>query len=126
MTRHTITNELHEVSFGWDGPMLTYFLQIFTKTEDSDEYDELLEWFGKNIGEFSNPDKIIIEAKKYSFDLDRNVLLAEKLKESNICCLCTKPYNGYGNNARPLNNGNCCNQCNLERVIPARLIFEKF
>ena len=46
-----------------------------------------------------------------------------------ICCLCGKKSYGwgdekqYGNNPAPLNNGEgeCCDQCNLTKVIPARL-----
>ena len=29
---------------------------------------------------------------------------------------------GYGNNARPLNDGRCCDWCNEYLVIPARLM----
>ena len=30
------------------------------------------------------------------------------------------PYEG-GNNAEPVNSGRCCDKCNMEVVIPARL-----
>lgn len=40
----------------------------------------------------------------------------------NICSICGKEYQGYGNNAQPVNNGRCCNECNLSVVIPARLV----
>lgn len=38
-----------------------------------------------------------------------------------VCCLCGKPYMGYGNNAMPVKSGQCCDECNLKVVIPARL-----
>lgn len=42
------------------------------------------------------------------------------------CCLCGKKCeNKWGNNPEPIvayNKGKCCNQCNMEKVIPARLM----
>ena len=39
-----------------------------------------------------------------------------------ICVLCGEPYQGYGNNPWPMANaGRCCDQCNLDKVLPARL-----
>lgn len=42
------------------------------------------------------------------------------------CCLCgenIKPVGTWtqGNNARPLKDGRCCDDCNMNKVIPARL-----
>lgn len=37
------------------------------------------------------------------------------------CVLCNKPYNGYGNNAQPVKDGRCCNDCNSKIIIPARI-----
>ncbi len=36
------------------------------------------------------------------------------------CVLCKDSYEGYGNNAQPLADGQCCNPCN-DDVIIARL-----
>ncbi|MBO5712308.1 MAG: hypothetical protein J6R47_05655 [Acholeplasmatales bacterium] len=41
-------------------------------------------------------------------------------KEEKICCICKKPYEGYGNNAEPVCSGRCCDKCNIERIIPMR------
>lgn len=38
-----------------------------------------------------------------------------------ICSICGKEYVGYGNNAYPINDGRCCDNCNKEVVIPARI-----
>lgn len=40
---------------------------------------------------------------------------------SHKCCLCGGTYIGYGNSAEPINNGRCCDRCNMEKVIPTRL-----
>ena len=37
------------------------------------------------------------------------------------CSICGGQYEGWGNNAKPVNNGRCCDACNWEHVIPARL-----
>lgn len=42
-------------------------------------------------------------------------------KRKNVCCICGKEYSGYGNNAKPLKEGKCCDSCNKEYVIPYRL-----
>ena len=41
--------------------------------------------------------------------------------ESKICCICKKPFDGYGNNAEPVCSGSCCDECNMKEVIPARM-----
>lgn len=42
--------------------------------------------------------------------------------KKNICSICGKEYQGFGNNAQPVNNGRCCDKCNSNAVIPARLL----
>lgn len=41
--------------------------------------------------------------------------------EKHICSICGKEYVGYGNNAQPVNDGRCCDECNLETVVPYRI-----
>lgn len=41
--------------------------------------------------------------------------------EGKICSICQRPYTGFGNNAWPVNEGRCCDACNSEVVIPARI-----
>lgn len=45
----------------------------------------------------------------------------EKYNQRGVCSICGNDYYNYGNNAKPVNDGRCCNKCNLEKVIPARL-----
>lgn len=43
----------------------------------------------------------------------------EKIK----CCICGKEIVGYGNNPWPINddeNARCCDECNINTVLPAR------
>ena len=47
--------------------------------------------------------------------------LIYELKAEKDCILCDKKIIGYGNNASPVKTGKCCDTCNIEVVIPARL-----
>jgi len=42
--------------------------------------------------------------------------------ETKICCICGKRFEGYVNNPYPVvDEGQCCDQCNQTRVLPARI-----
>jgi hypothetical protein len=38
------------------------------------------------------------------------------------CCLCDEQAKGWGNNPQPLMGGKCCDECNMTKVIPARMM----
>lgn len=39
-----------------------------------------------------------------------------------VCCICGKQLQGWGNSPWPVSpDGKCCDECNLEAVVPARL-----
>ena len=44
------------------------------------------------------------------------------MKNKKVCSICGKKYEGFGNNASPINSGRCCNECNSDIVIPMRLL----
>ena len=37
------------------------------------------------------------------------------------CIICKEKYEGYGNNAQPIKDGQCCDECNLTKVILERM-----
>lgn len=37
------------------------------------------------------------------------------------CVICGKNFLGHGHNAVPVKIGFCCQKCNYEKVIPARI-----
>ena len=41
--------------------------------------------------------------------------------EPKVCCICQREFDGYGNNAEPVAVGQCCDECNMSVVVPARL-----
>lgn len=46
---------------------------------------------------------------------------AYEANEVHVCDICGGQYVGFGNNAWPVKYGRCCDKCNSEKVIPARL-----
>lgn len=63
-------------------------------------------------------------------DFDYELVNDDEYEENNInyCSICGTElwsnYHGYeylGNNAYPVNDGRCCDDCNSKYVIPARL-----
>lgn len=42
-------------------------------------------------------------------------------KEAHTCSICGKTYYEFPNNAAPVTDGNCCDECNMNVVIPARI-----
>ena len=36
----------------------------------------------------------------------------EAKRHVDICSICFEEYRGYGNNAQPINDGQCCDECN--------------
>lgn len=71
-------------------------------------------------------EKLVLEEVENPFALEFESYNAygEKLTEAEeeICCICGEPIEGYGNNPEPYKHeGRCCDACNLEFVIPARL-----
>jgi hypothetical protein len=42
-------------------------------------------------------------------------------KPTFICSICQRACEGFGNNAEPVNDGRCCDRCDNEIVIPARI-----
>lgn len=50
-----------------------------------------------------------------------DLVLGNENKEY-VCPICGKKFTGYGNNPRPVKNeGRCCDNCNRNAVIPARI-----
>jgi hypothetical protein len=47
--------------------------------------------------------------------------MPEKPPPPYICSICQRISAGWGNNAQPVNDGRCCDQCDSLVVIPARI-----
>ena len=67
-----------------------------------------------------NPFELMSEEQKQRFEKETGIKVRDK--QTRTCCVCGKSYFGYGNNANPVVAGGvCCDKCDSERVIPARL-----
>jgi hypothetical protein len=38
------------------------------------------------------------------------------------CSICNQPFTEYGNDARPVNDGRCCDYCDCLVVLPIRIM----
>jgi hypothetical protein len=66
-----------------------------------------------------NPEDYLEQMTKiYAFDYKGSYGIGTT--QMHICSICKTPYQGYGNNADPF-EGRCCDRCNKEIVIPARM-----
>lgn len=43
------------------------------------------------------------------------------MSDKQVCSICHKEFEGWGNNAEPVNSGVCCDDCNNSVVISARI-----
>lgn len=42
-------------------------------------------------------------------------------EEVQVCSICGKEFTEFGNDAWPVNDGICCDECNMNVVVPRRL-----
>lgn len=93
------------------------------------ELEEIKENINRGIGSIENHIDIFTEQEKedYHYMISNIEVLINIVKrgrtetEKHICSICGKEYEGYGNNAQPVNSGRCCNECNIKIVIPRRI-----
>ena len=68
-----------------------------------------------DVGE--NPKKFLIAF----FGLDKPDVESYVIREVHYCCICGKRIDGHPNNAAPLMDGVCCDECNATKVVPQRI-----
>lgn len=70
-----------------------------------------------------NPDvDVFVKLEGLSEEVNKQTLeqFENKLLKIKTCCICGKAFIGYGNNAKPITSGRCCDECN-QLVIVARI-----
>lgn len=85
--------------------------------------------FSKNFnfdkyGKYFDKDGKLVDERGYMTALDNAGEQGAAIKEAyekHKCVICGHDFEGYGNNAYPVADGICCDKCNREKVIPARL-----
>lgn len=85
--------------------------------------------FSKNFnfnkyGKYFDKDGKLVDEKGY-FDAIKDLgdagAAIKEAYEKHKCVICGKDFDGWGNNAWPVKDGICCDECNAEKVIPERL-----
>ena len=85
----------------------------FVKTFDFNKYGKYFDKDGKLVDE-----KGYVKALG---ELGEQGKPIQEALEHHKCIICGNEFDGYGNNADPVKHGVCCDKCNQEKVIPARL-----
>ena len=97
--------------------------------KDRDSFKKAHPDFSKNFnfdkyGKYFDKDGKLVDEKGYMTALDNAGEQGAAIKEAyekHKCVICGHDFEGYGNNAYPVADGVCCDECNKEKVIPARL-----
>lgn len=95
------------------------------QTNFKKEHPEWSKEFDFNkFGKYFDKDGKLVDEKGYTKALgelgEQGKPIQEAL-EHHKCIICGNEFDGYGNNAEPVKQGICCDKCNQEKVIPARL-----
>ncbi len=93
--------------------------------ESARSVDLATAWLNQYVADnnyvFSDADDVILSN---IYDIEYEEPYFEALDVDNkkdVCCICGCDIEGYGNNAAPVKDGRCCDKCNIEVVVPARL-----
>ena len=97
--------------------------------QEQDEFKKAHPDFSKNFnfdkyGKYFDKDGKLVDEKGYIQAVEKDNALSPEIKEAleqHRCVICGKNFDGYGNNAEPVEHGICCDKCNKEKVIPARI-----
>lgn len=89
--------------------------------EDYEDSDDLLGKMDVYYSEYNSLARRKRDQVRKYFD-EHIKTLDENIQKDEECCICGEPIKGYGNNPAPVKDaGVCCDKCNREVVIPARL-----
>lgn len=103
--------------------LATNWVSAFEKLPDSSDVKKLFFQFAvkANDGLTESAELTNREKLQRYFERIGTPLSLEESKESKTCCICKEPIKGYGNNAEPVCSGTCCDKCNMDVVLPARV-----
>ena len=94
-------------------------MNLITESLDNDKPFNLL--LKEQLDRSSDKDKKVMTETLNNLGINLNEDLSNKSNTIDKCVICGAPIEGYGNNAEPVKKGKCCDKCNQEIVIPARL-----
>lgn len=80
---------------------------------------ELASWCNCKVRVIKDYLDLVDDEYKKEIILELNGSIQED--KDNKCIICGEEIIGYGNNAEPVAEGRCCDDCNMTKVIPARI-----
>lgn len=92
----------------------TYNVKSFTNAEIIKQVEKVID---------NNFNLEINSWRKVDDDVTKVITKTNKgEKDMKKCCICGKTFTGWGHNPYPVkSDGECCSECNMQRVVPARL-----
>lgn len=96
-------------------------MQKFTKVYEIEQ-----NWtdYDKTVAECQLANYGCIYLDDYGCPIDDENTLEVMFEHDKVkkCCICGKEFTGFGNNPEPVkHDGECCNECNMQYVIPERI-----
>ena len=125
VTKRIYIDELDQYRNGMNKEMLEYY-GIDKNYEHKDEFNETNRLLAEDLAQ----DEVEEEDWKENAEVqEQNILhdpeTGEETSAGNEiwrCVICFEYFTGWGNNPDPVKNyGDCCNNCNTNVVLPARL-----
>jgi len=124
VTKRIYVDEIDQYRNDMNKEMLTYY-DIDENYEHKDEFNETNRMLAEDI---ATDDANELDWTQNAEVQDMNVIhdpeTGEEVDGKDIwrCVICSHYFTGWGNNPDPVKNyGECCNSCNTNAVIPARL-----
>lgn len=99
------------------------YYELETIEQNINDAYNMLKDFDSRVDELIDNLKMELDGyvSVYEINSDDNFPKEESLNTSNKCVICGGDLGRYGNNAEPVAKGQCCDKCNQDKVIPARL-----
>jgi hypothetical protein len=66
MSRCVLDSDEFEVVIGWDPPLRTFFVQVFDKKNDGEDFEKLVLWKGAGERVYREPDELIEVIQPYA------------------------------------------------------------
>lgn len=103
-----------------DGKDFLVEIGIYRYGYEVENAEAVIDDLGRNTNEYKNV--VFYNRKPIEEVKDTEDIKIEDAKEKK-CCICGKPFVGWGNNPNPIKkSGECCDECNNNYVLQARIV----
>jgi len=100
---------------------LEQFLKAVKKHEEEEEEEEEDDEEEEEEEEEDRLQQLTNSLLKRGLEKSKKLCSDGKLLVYYKCCICECAAEGFGSNALPYKEGDCCNDCNMTFVIPSRI-----